>query len=255
LNKRAASLALPARSLWHIADERSVFAGPLRYNAPHSHSVAVLIAGLYGAFRIRIARENWRTVKAAVVAAGTAYELDVGGEAVCVIYLEPGAGGGGALSPLLAGAEGSSRAQFGSLPARGLMRELYEDEASGAWAGEALDDVTREGRSGGRRDPRIARVLKSLRTEPQPLGETLARAGVALSPSRFQHLFAAEVGVPFRRYRSWCRLRTAVREVIGGGNLTDAAHAAGFADSAHFSRVFRQTFGAPPSASLTHVRG
>jgi len=53
--------------------------------------------------------------------------------------------------------------------------------------------------------------------------------------------------VPFRRYRAWHRLRAAIREVAGGSSFTAAAHAAGFADQAHFTRVFSRTFGAPPA--------
>ncbi len=56
--------------------------------------------------------------------------------------------------------------------------------------------------------------------------------------------------MPFRRYRAWHRLRAAIREVVGGSSLTAAAHAAGFADQAHFTRSFRRTFGAPPSRGL-----
>ena len=56
--------------------------------------------------------------------------------------------------------------------------------------------------------------------------------------------------MPFRRYVLWMRLRLAAQEVSAGANLTRAAISAGFADSAHLSRVFRQTFGLPPSALL-----
>lgn len=56
--------------------------------------------------------------------------------------------------------------------------------------------------------------------------------------------------MPFRRYVLWLRLRRAVREVAAGANLTEAAVSAGFSDSAHLSRVFRATFGLPPSALL-----
>ena len=46
----------------------------------------------------------------------------------------------------------------------------------------------------------------------------------------------------------WLRLERAVAVFAAGGSLTDAAHAAGFADSAHLSRTFRRMFGLAPSS-------
>jgi AraC family transcriptional regulator len=49
------------------------------------------------------------------------------------------------------------------------------------------------------------------------------------------------------------RIERAVQLYAGGRSLTEAAHQAGFADSAHFSRTFRRTFGLPAAAPrLTH---
>ena len=62
------------------------------------------------------------------------------------------------------------------------------------------------------------------------------------------------MGVPFRRYRAWCRMRAAIGIMLRGGNLTNAAHAAGFADQAHFTRDFRRIFGARATPSLAKVR-
>jgi transcriptional regulator GlxA family with amidase domain len=41
-------------------------------------------------------------------------------------------------------------------------------------------------------------------------------------------------------------------EVLNGSNLTDAAIAVGFSDLAHFSHVYRRTFGA--NASRLRIR-
>jgi AraC-like DNA-binding protein len=49
-------------------------------------------------------------------------------------------------------------------------------------------------------------------------------------------------------------MRRAIAEIARGSNFTTAAHAAGFADQAHFSPDFCRTFGAPPSHSLVRVR-
>ncbi|MGI8814985.1 MAG: helix-turn-helix domain-containing protein [Pseudonocardia sp.] len=52
----------------------------------------------------------------------------------------------------------------------------------------------------------------------------------------------------FPAYLRWTRLRRAVEGLRAGGNLTDAAHAGGFTDSAHLNRVCHEMFGLAPSA-------
>jgi AraC-like DNA-binding protein len=77
-----------------------------------------------------------------------------------------------------------------------------------------------------------------------------AARAASISPSRLTHLFTEEVGIPFRRYVLWARLRVAAEASRGGANLTEAAVEAGFADSAHLTRVFKRTFGMTPSSVL-----
>ncbi len=256
LNKRAAKTPelLP---LWHIGDAHSIFAGPLNYNAPHSHSVPVLIAGLHDKFAIRFAHGPWQRVEAALIRAGTAYELDVGGKPVCVIYLEPCTAGFDALRPLIRGGEALNDAIVGNCSERSLLRQFYDDPGSMNWASLALDEIVQRQPTSNKAetlDHRIARIMRRLQSEPDPSPAADQAARAELSSSRFQHLFTENVGVPFRRYRAWCRLRNAVREVVSGASLTVAAHHAGFADQSHFSRMFRTTFGAPPSHTLSDVR-
>jgi AraC-like DNA-binding protein len=71
-----------------------------------------------------------------------------------------------------------------------------------------------------------------------------------ISPSRLTHLFSEQVGIPFRRFVLWLRLRRAAEHVWRTRSLTEAAHAAGFSDLAHFSRVCRATFGVAPTGLL-----
>jgi len=66
---------------------------------------------------------------------------------------------------------------------------------------------------------------------------------LALSESRFLHLFSQELGIAWRPYLLWRRIICAVKAIINGRSATDAAHIAGFSDSAHLSRTFKNTFG------------
>ena len=66
---------------------------------------------------------------------------------------------------------------------------------------------------------------------------------LALSEGRFLHLFKAQMGIAWRPYLLWRRLLCAVQLLRHGNSATQAAYKAGFADSAHLSRTFKQNFG------------
>jgi AraC-like DNA-binding protein len=95
-------------------------------------------------------------------------------------------------------------------------------------------------------DPRIQRVLDWMSQASEGAITAAQAASVAcLSERRFSHLFVEETGLPFRTYVLWRRLMKAVERRAAGETLTEAAHQAGFSDSAHFSRTFLRMFGVP----------
>lgn len=87
---------------------------------------------------------------------------------------------------------------------------------------------------------------------PVRLREVAAALGI--SPSRLRHLFSEELGLPFTAYVRWMRLKAAMEAVRDGGNLTQAAHSAGFADSSHLTRVTHAMFGLAPSRLVRGIR-
>lgn len=99
-------------------------------------------------------------------------------------------------------------------------------------------------------DYRVKKVIKYLK-ELESIPERLPVSGLAkmsdLSTDRFRHLFRKEMGLTIRRYILWLRIRKAGLLLKEGVTLTFAAHAAGFSDSAHFSKTFKENFGIPPS--------
>lgn len=101
-------------------------------------------------------------------------------------------------------------------------------------------------------DPRLQTVLAAVRESIH--GRQYLAKLVHLSPTRFSHWFVEQTGLPLRSYRKWSRLVAALQHISAGRSLTEAAHAAGFADAAHFSRTFRNLFGLDPSSALGHVR-
>jgi AraC-like DNA-binding protein len=264
LYKRAAPAPKPPSgeldALWHLDAGRTLFIGPLDYNASHQHGAPVYLTGLYGKFGLRVEGGPWRWVRTAVIPAGVRHELQLGGMPLGVLYVEPDVAGTEVLTPLVrgVGSSESDGALVGMAGEVAAFRELYESRRATPCAGEALGDLLGFARPRARRemDPRIARavrVLGAVGLRPLRSVEGVA-AEVGLSESRFQHLFTREVGVPFRRYRAWQRMRAAIAEIVRGRSFGRAAHVAGFADQAHFGHDFRRTFGAAASRSLTRLR-
>ena len=109
--------------------------------------------------------------------------------------------------------------------------------------------TTRASAADGPADGRWAAVLQWL---DHALGASVraedAARSVGLSSSRFLHWFAEVSGLPFRAYVRWLRLQRAVRTLASGSTLTEAAHWAGFADSAHLTRTFVAAFGVRPQS-------
>jgi AraC-like DNA-binding protein len=234
-----------------VGDGKTLYIGSLDYVDWHSHGAPVFISGMAGNFRLRCPDGEWLSCRAAVVPAGARHALDLGGDPLAVFYPEPNVAGLCNLARL--GREWKVRGQIlvGQRPELGIFRELYENRFSLEFAGEALDHLVgfmREDDGPPALDPRIARVVEWLGTNPADLTSVgkLAQAQ-ALSVSRFLHLFTRDIGVPFRRFRIWNRLRAAARVALTGRSLTEAAHSAGFTDSAHFARLHRETFGVTPS--------
>ena len=71
----------------------------------------------------------------------------------------------------------------------------------------------------------------------------------------FAHAFREQTGMAVRPYLRWLRLACALQAVARGQSLTAAAHEAGFADAAHFSRTMRRHFGVTPGSVLASLRG
>ena len=95
------------------------------------------------------------------------------------------------------------------------------------------------------------RILRAVKYVNEHLAEPLSLEQVAkvafLSPSRFRHLFVEQTGIGLREYVLWRRLIHVWERRMQGESLSEAAHAAGFADSAHLSRTSRSMMGLPPS--------
>lgn len=189
-----------------------------------------------------------------VIPPGADHEM-VGGSVGLLLFVDPVGVIGQALTARVrqTGLPADSAAAWAAAGLASHDAELSALEP-GEWADRVLGEVVGDGAV---RSPHPA-LRRAMALLPSMLdGETgLARlaAAVGLSASRLGHLFSDELGLPFRAYVRWARLRRAIDHARAGGTLTAAAHAAGFADSAHLTRVSHEMFGLAPSHLVGTVR-
>jgi AraC-like DNA-binding protein len=244
-------------ALLHVGSSHTCYVGTLDYVKTHRHGAVVFLAGLYGTFQLRVDGGEWLTCRTAVIPAGVRHELHLHGEPLGVYYPEPDVALQSALLRLVQHRDVHAGIILGRGQAVTPLRELYEHRASHLWVGEALAELTSRTAAHAAPieiDPRLAAVIAHLREFPDDLTPVDRLAGVHnLSGSRFLHLFSEQLGVPYRRYRIWNRVRAAMRCALAGNSLTDAALATGFADSAHFTHNFRDTFGVTPTYVFNRI--
>ena len=239
---------------------RLLLIGPAFDTALHRHHAAQLCVGLPGPLHVRrSARGAWLTAWGFLIPPDMPHQLDAGGSKTAFLYLEPES------------AEyAAQRSRFEQQGLR-IIQALAETGERKRWAAE-LAHTTRC-----REASDLAKALlgeQSDASPPAPLDERVRRAlrwvaahqqepvrlravarAAGASESHLAHLFREQVGLPLRRYVLWRRLRVAVEQVLAGNSLTAAAHDAGFADAAHLSRTFRDTFGVTPSTTFLRTGG
>jgi AraC family transcriptional regulator len=234
----------------YVWPQRLLMLGPAYASAQHRHHAAQIAFGLDGPVIFESPHTGLHRADMLLISPDTPHAHPAFG-ALAFLYLYPesiewvsfpGRGKGG-LVPLPFNQRLRSVARCAAagdaVAARALAGDLIGRSASGALSDDAL--ITRA----------IAFISRSL-DGPITLA-TVAKA-VHRSPSRLAHRFTAAIGVPLRRYVLWCRLRAAADAAMRGASLTEAAHLAGFADSAHLSRTFRAMFGVTPSLLFKPAR-
>jgi AraC family transcriptional regulator len=226
--------------------------------SPHSHYAIQLVLGAPSGLRVQFGhRGEWVSCAAALVPSRGTHTIDVNEcDMSVVLFIEPETPEGKALSARLQGRLEVLDAEMVAAAAKRLeqaWRVERSREAVNSICAQLVQDVSKTAPRAPS-DPRVLAAVEYLRQRvDQPVSLPEVAKVANLSPDRFRHLFVEETGMPLRTYVLWRRLLHVWTLLSAGETLSSAAHAAGFADSAHLSRTARTMFGLPPS--VLQVKG
>ena len=97
----------------------------------------------------------------------------------------------------------------------------------------------------------IAEVVRAIYADPmQRMSQAELARRLRMERTRALRCFKTATGQTFRDFKRWSALQHAAQMMAQGALIRTAAMDAGFADTAHLSRVFRLGFGLTPSAAI-----
>lgn len=212
--------------------------------SPHAHHAIQVTIGLDGAFAFEAGGRSVRG-EAVAIAPDTRHTFELQGSAAHLFFEPDGRLGRAAIASLFPAGSVVAVPRGLVAPAQAALR------ASSKITDAELIELGRAfvARLSGEATPAPTdfRVQRMIAWAESRLGGTVgledAAGAVGLSPGRARHLFVEQTGLPFRAFLLWRRLNRALDRYAARQPLTEAAHAAGFSDSAHLSRTFRRMFG------------
>jgi AraC family transcriptional regulator len=227
----------------------------------HAHYAIQIGFGAERGIRFRMDEgSEWAEYEAAVIPSRQPHMMDATHvPANAIIFVEPETPEGRVLAKRYGdvGIAALDEEPFRSAAATlfSTWRTFGNTDATASAARATLGALAQGVRTGAVSDERILRAVAYIRSHlDRPLTlEEVAREA-CLSTSRFRHLFVEQTGTALRPYVLWRRFLLAWEVVMHGGSLSTAAHAAGFADAAHFTRTSHRMFGFPPSALQINER-
>ncbi len=241
------------RGIGFLTTNGALYIGPTQSSTVHlSHAHKVYIP-LSGVLDLQLADGSYlRPPDSVLVAPDVPHCTVDNGAVIAIFYLLPETTEGRLVSQFSGGRDMvAPRADIVAASTRRL-RSFFQDGCSPAEAAESFGflftNLMPAERAADVFDRRIKHVIDYLEaTLDRRVTVTELASSVSLSPSRVEHLFHEQVGIPINRYLLWRRLHHALNMFPSGSTLTEVAHNAGFADSSHLSRTFRRMLGISPS--------
>jgi AraC family transcriptional regulator len=249
----------PPTGLGFLLENGALYLGtPLQTTTHVAHAYKIYIA-IHGRFDLLLDRSRrWTSLHAVVIAPDRPHKIVGDTAIVALVYLVPETPAGHRISRYYSRLDAFVPPQHFVADLIPRLQKIWEQSCCHEEASQVSSDICSDVLP----TPRInvsfdRRVVSAIEYLEEQLGRRVTIAelasAVALSPSRFEHLFSEQVGIPVSRYLLWARLRKALGMIPLGKPLTEVAYRVGFADSAHLSRTFRRMLGIAPSTILKSI--
>ena len=234
----------------------SILLGDLQEPSEHKHLSMHLTTSLTGGLKANINGKTVKSEKTLIIASNEKHYIEIKEqEPIMVVNLSPASNIGLYLKGLL------KKQPYIQLTSSGISQalketglKLYLGKVNQKQFTEQIEGIfesiiTEPTQTNNNvYDERIVKaILFIFENSTKTLPAEIVASHVCLSVGRFLHLFKQETDITYRRMQIWIKLVQSFWQFPRANSLTELAHNCGFADSAHFCREFKQTFGTSPA--------
>ncbi len=232
-----------------IWEDFAAYAGPAFATRRHSHFFHQICFGIDGPFRLKGKDEKWHTYQSAYIPSGTSHQTESSNTKFIILLIDPLSYGLNLFSEIPI-KDGDPACELSKYFVSSNIIEYYNIYLNEPehFRPKLIAQLSERGiRNNFSTDKRILETINRLylSSDRLTLNELAKRANI--STSRFRHLFKEEAGIPLSAYQLWLKTRKAILYLGENQKLIEAAYEGGFSDQAHFSRIFRRSFGLNPS--------
>lgn len=246
--------------VWDLGPGRLMVAGAFSDLAVHHHAAVQVTVGGRGSLSVTADSGETEACRLVVVASGARHAVRSDAETEALtLYLGMQTWQGAALNALSLD-NGKHRGVWIVDDGEGLAEATAEclttngAGAAAAFLVEALCGIASPDRPRSVH-PQLRHAFEVVTSRvPDHVDVASVADAVALSPDYLGRLCRQQTGVSFSATIRWMRLVNAMRQLVDGRSVTDAAHMAGFADGSHANRVCREMTGATPRDLAAAVR-
>lgn len=251
----ASDIQYPFRVNLFMWPHRTLFFGPLNHLRMHSLGSLAINIGVYKPFFIRTENSDFTPTRCVIIPAGCMHEMLGYGNIVASLIIERSSPDFNYLSKRLP-FNTPYLMQLKSDKWVTCLQTIYELKPSKTEIAELINQLFEDdSKEQAGIDPRLGNIIQTLDKLDieADISQSAIAASEGLSSSRFRHLFKEQFNVPYRQYKIWRRVLSGLSSFHKVDNITNAAMDAGFSDSAHLNRCFRNTLGVNPSQIFKNI--
>ena len=228
-----------------------MFWGTSFHTDPHSHNTLQLVFDIDKKLKLKDAANDWAPYSAALIGAGHVHQLDSCGSIQLFIYLDADSHYARKLTDKYLKDQGiADLADTGiaDLSTGFFKKLLVQSDCKVLFEGcqtllEHLVDMEKPSVI----DERILKAVDFIASAQNRQFKVAEVADhVCLSESRLRHLFKAQVGQPIQSFIKWMKVVDSLNLVLNGRQLAQSAIDAGFWDSSHMNKSYRELLGIAP---------